>query len=402
MKITIRSFIFGVKNFYFAFIFMKSMLRYAAVFWRNFFLAHILFFCFNHSFAQQAGSVILTGTVTDDRTGKPLPFANVFINNSTIGVTADENGKYKLPNLQIGTLDIGVSFLGYETIRQSLRFEQPGLKSVLFKMKEGSELKGVTIYARKNKKRDRYLKTITRELLGNNPFSKLCKILNPEVLRISMEDNGHLTAQTTAPLIMENNALGYKIFQDLDDFDFYEGKVYYGGTTRFEILKAKDETQKKQWRVNQKVAYRGSLKHLLASMVSDSLQEQGFKVFQVIPDSLRRFNSVRSPYGVNLLSNNLNNRIIAVRGERLIQPGPLPTERLVVSATQLEIFNMNKRGRSPYSDMGYAYTQINMPRGYIVITPQGWVAMPMGFEVAGDLGNDRFSSLLPADWQRDE
>jgi hypothetical protein len=43
-----------------------------------------------------------------------------------------------------------------------------------------------------------------------------------------------------------------------------------------------------------------------------------------------------------------------------------------------------------------------MPQGYIVITPQGWVVLPMNFEIAGDLGNDRFSTLLPSDWKRDD
>jgi hypothetical protein len=164
----------------------------------------------------------------------------------------------------------------------------------------------------------------------------------------------------------------------------------------------KDDAQRRQWRANQKEAYKGSLKHLLTSMVADSLQEQGFKVFQVIPDSLRIFKSVRSVNGYNTIANHIHNRIEAVRGMRLVRPGELPTERLVVSPTQLEVFNMNRRGRSPYADMPYAYTQITLPQGYMVTTPQGWVVMPMGFEIAGDLGNDRFSNLLPADWKRDE
>ncbi|MEO6284914.1 MAG: carboxypeptidase-like regulatory domain-containing protein [Dyadobacter sp.] len=374
---------------------------------KNFFvksllIAFVQLFALTHTFAQQAGTVTLTGKVTDEKTGKPLPFANVFVNNSTIGTNADENGNYKLANLAIGNLEMAVSFLGYETVKQTLRFEQPGVKTVLFKLKEGMELQGVTVYARKNKRREKNLKIITRELLGNSKFSKQCKIMNPQVLRISEDDDGHLGAQTTKPLIIENYALGYRIHQDLDDFDYFSGKVYYGGSTRFELLVPKDNVQKKQWRENQKVAYQGSLKHLIASMVSDSLQEQGFKVYQVIPDSMRMFKSVRSTNGLNMLSNHVHNRIEAVRGMRLVRPGELETERLVVSMTQLEVFNMNKRGRSPYSDMGYAYTQITLPQGYMVVTPQGWVVMPMGFEIAGDLGNDRFSSLLPADWKRDE
>jgi hypothetical protein len=354
------------------------------------------------TYAQQAATVTLTGKVTDEKTGKPLPFANVFINNSTIGTNSDENGNYRLPNLAVGNLELVVSFLGYETVKQTLRFEQPGTRTVVFKLREGQELKGVTIVAKKNKKREKHLKIIIRELLGKGKFSKLCKVLNPEALRISEDDDGHLGAQTTKPLIIENYALGYRIHQDLDDFDYFNGKVYYGGATRFELLVPKDDAQRRQWRANQKEAYKGSLKHLLTSMVADSLQEQGFKVFQVIPDSLRIFKSVRSSNGYNTITNHIHNRIEPIRGNRLVRPGELPTERLVVSLTQLEVFNMNRHGRSPYADMPYTYTQITFPQGYMVTTPQGWVVMPMGFEIAGDLGNDRFSNLLPADWKRDE
>ncbi|KAA0989504.1 carboxypeptidase-like regulatory domain-containing protein [Dyadobacter aurulentus] len=350
----------------------------------------------------QTGTVTLVGKVTDEKTGKPLPFANVFINNSSIGTNADENGNYKLPNLTIGNLEMAVSFLGYETVKQTLRFEQPGTKTVMFKLREGMELKGVTIYAKKDKKRERYLKIITRELLGTNKFSKQCKILNPEVLRISMEDDGHLTAQTVSPLIIENYALGYRIHQDLDEFDYFNPTLYYGGSTRFEHLKPKDNAQKILWRSNQKIAYQGSLKHLIASMVSDSLQEHGFRVYQEIPDSLRIFKSVRVQNGYNTIKNHLHNRIEQVRGVRLVQPGQLETERLIVSGTRLEIFNMRKKSRSPYADMPFSYTQINFPSGYMVVTPQGWVVMPMGYQISGELGKDRFANLLPADWKRED
>ncbi len=349
----------------------------------------------------QTNAVTLTGTVTDEKTGEPLPFANVYINNSSIGTTTNEKGAYTLSNLPIGTLDVAVSFLGYTPIKQTLRFEQSGRKTVLFKMRSGMELEGVVIYSKKSKKREQRIKVVTRELLGVGPFSKLCKILNPDVLRVSLEDDGHLTAQSTSPLKIENRALGYMIYQDLYDFDFYEGKVYYGGNTRFELLKPQNEAEKNLWRTNQKKAYNGSLKELLTSMVTDSLRENGFRVFQEMPDSLRRFNTVRPVNGQNPIKNHLYIRIAEVRGAQLIRPGQLETERLVVSGTKLEVFNLNKRGRSPYTDMGYAYTLVTMPQGYIVISPQGWVIMPMGFEIAGDLGSDRFANLLPSDWKRD-
>ncbi len=352
----------------------------------------------------QAATVTLTGTVTDELTGELLPFANVYINNSSIGTTTNEKGTYTLANLPIGNLDVAVSYLGYMPIKQTLRFEQPGRKTVQFKMRQGVELQSVVVYSKRSKKWQQRLKTVTRELLGTGRFAKSCKILNPEVLQITMEDNGHLLAQSSSPLKIENRALGYLIYQDLSDFDFYEGTMYYGGNTRFELLKPASEEEKNLWRANQKTAYQGSLKQLLTSMVSDSLRENGFRVFQQVPDSLRSLRLLSggganaSPYSIK---NYLYYQIDEMRGAQLIKPGELATERLVISGTRLEVLNLNKRGNSRYADMPYAYSLLSFPQGYAVITPQGWVVMPMGMEVGGDLGNDRFANLLPSDWQQD-
>jgi len=349
----------------------------------------------------QAATVTLTGTVTDEATGELLPFANVYINNSSIGTTTNEKGAYTLANLPIGNIDVAVSYLGYTPIKETLRFEQPGLKKVMFKMRQGVELEGVIIFSKRSKKREQRLKIVTRELLGSGRFAKSCKILNPDVLKISLEDNGHLTAEAISPLKIENRALGYLIYQDLSDFDFYEGKVYYGGNTRFELLKPANEEEKNRWRSNQETAYQGSLKQLLTSMVTDSLRENGFRVFQEIPDSLRMFSRVSNSNGLNSIKNHLHNRIEETRGAALIQPGELATERLVVSKMPMEVFNLKKRGNSPYSDMSYAYSVISFPQGYAVISPQGWLIMPMGIDIRGDLGSDRFANLLPSDWQRE-
>ena len=365
----------------------------------------LVLFCLAHLTGWgQPATVTLTGTVTDEATGELLPFANVYINNSSIGTTTNEKGAYTLANLPLGNLDVAVSYLGYVPIKQTLRFEQPGRKTVLFKMRQGVELQSVVVYAKRSKKWQQRLKTVTRELLGTGRFAKSCKILNPEVLHITMEDNGHLLAQSTAPLKIENRALGYLIFQDLSDFDFYEGTMYYGGNTRFELLKPANEEEGKLWRTNQKTAYQGSLKQLLTSMVSDSLRENGFRVFRQVPDSLRAQRLLSGggasgdPYSIK---NYLYYQIDEMRGTQLIQPGRLETERLVVSGTKLEIFNLNKKGNSRYADMPFAYSLISFPQGYAVISPQGWVIEPMGMEVGGDLGNDRFANLLPSDWQRD-
>ena len=44
----------------------------------------------------QAQQFLLTGRITEAATGKPVPFASVFVPGTTAGATADENGRYSL------------------------------------------------------------------------------------------------------------------------------------------------------------------------------------------------------------------------------------------------------------------------------------------------------------------
>ena len=48
----------------------------------------------------------ISGRVLDAKTLGPLPFANVFINNTTIGTTTDENGFFKLNNVPVGRNEV--------------------------------------------------------------------------------------------------------------------------------------------------------------------------------------------------------------------------------------------------------------------------------------------------------
>src|ERR1700761_1526076 len=54
----------------------------------------------------------VTGTVTDDK-GNILAFASVFVKGTTVGVTANQQGKYTL-DLSPGSYTIVCQFVGYE------------------------------------------------------------------------------------------------------------------------------------------------------------------------------------------------------------------------------------------------------------------------------------------------
>jgi outer membrane receptor for ferrienterochelin and colicins len=54
------------------------------------------------------------GRVTDSVTGKPLMGANVFIEHTTVGATANANGEYRIPMVALGKQHVVASMIGYK------------------------------------------------------------------------------------------------------------------------------------------------------------------------------------------------------------------------------------------------------------------------------------------------
>src|SRR5262249_39716495 len=66
---------------------------------------------------------IVRGRVTDDR-GQPVPFANVVVVGARRGAMTDENGIYRISNLEPSTYSIQVQGIGMEKkIREGIRVE---------------------------------------------------------------------------------------------------------------------------------------------------------------------------------------------------------------------------------------------------------------------------------------
>lgn len=66
------------------------------------------------SFAQK-GSI--AGIVVDQENGETLIGANVLIEGTAIGATTDLDGQFTIPNMDVGTYNLTVSYIGYNTLR---------------------------------------------------------------------------------------------------------------------------------------------------------------------------------------------------------------------------------------------------------------------------------------------
>ncbi len=83
---------------------------------RKLFFAGIIIFLASQAILAQTGGQVIKGCITDMVTETPLPGASVVLLGSSpqVGTITDENGEYRLWNIQPGRYDIVVSFIGYE------------------------------------------------------------------------------------------------------------------------------------------------------------------------------------------------------------------------------------------------------------------------------------------------
>lgn len=115
---------------------------------RSFFLLFFCtLFCWQHAEAQTE----VKGRVTDARTREPLPFANVLFTGTSIGVTTDFDGNFRLVSSE-NHKSVTVSYIGYIKATRAIR---PGESQVVeIKLEEDAEsLKEVVITPGKKKKR---------------------------------------------------------------------------------------------------------------------------------------------------------------------------------------------------------------------------------------------------------
>ena len=347
-----------------------------------------------------AQTTTLTGSVVDDATGKAMPFANVYLNGSTQGSVTNEQGQYTLSNVPLGTIEVVASFVGYQPQQLTLRLDKNQEWRANFRLKPSDQTLAIVTVRGNLKLWQRHLKQFKRQLLGE-PFGGQCQIVNTDVLSFK-EENGHLRATATEPLIIENQALGYKLMYDLLYFDGTSQKVFYGGSTRFEELKAADERQANRFQRNRMRAYKGSTRHLMASLIDSTYEQEGFLVYQEdvsIPIARDRDNRTSLPASIRV-SDSIPARLHPLKIKRLIQPGRLSFERRLVSNRQLVVFYRNATSPySPYADARFAYSQIRLPAGHIQLTVDGVITLPEGMEVQGSLADDRLSTMLPADWK---
>ena len=233
----------------------------------------IVFFCIEFvSIAQ----IRITGKVIDSES-VPLIGAAVYLNNTSIGTTTDDNGEFEL-FIKQGVHDLIISYLGYETIQYKIDTNKP-LKKIIFRTKEtGNILEEIVLENKKYSKEDRayFLSRFRNTFIGKTIFSQNCKILNPDVIQFHYDSETKiLEAYVRKPIEILNKDLGYKIFYDLVHYELTQSKITYLGYSRYQDLKGGKSKQRK-WSKNRLRAYNGSKMHFIRAARKGELRKDGF------------------------------------------------------------------------------------------------------------------------------
>ncbi|GAB3652045.1 carboxypeptidase-like regulatory domain-containing protein [Hymenobacter agri] len=235
--------------------------------------------------AQGGQPLTISGQVRDALTLRPLPFASVFLANTTYGTTTDSVGHFTLANVPGGQYELAASYVGYQLYTTTISLQKPMTLIAGLKLAP-TALGEVVVRPEKNKPAD--FQKFARQFLGTSTWSQQCRIENPDdVVVVYNKTTGELTALAPRSLRVINPALGYRITYYNFDFKvlYKANRLEFVAAPKFEELTSGDSKQQQRWLANRRLAYAGSLPHFLRSVRENRVAQEGFLVQRLVSEA---------------------------------------------------------------------------------------------------------------------
>lgn len=346
----------------------------------------------------------IRGVVTDAKTGAVLTGVNVFIAHTTLGASTDEAGRFEIANVPDGAHEVVASMIGFRPALQAVRVKG-GPLVVDFALEEVVyENDGIEVVAERPRDWKKHLKKFETLFIGESRNAPGCEILNPFVLSFDVDPTTQtFRATASAPLLIENKALGYRMLFVLQDFEWREGArmLRFKGQPRFEALAPDSERQRRRWDARREVAYKGSFSHFLASLVAGTTTETGFTLRET--DQLSVITTMAQIEAMPV-----------VEPDSLLSPGEAPNERMLFlpldrflyvtydgEGEELKYTARQReagRGVRPLSRLGKqsSHLQLLAPA---VVNERGYLNNPYDARTYGYWFWERIAEMLPRDYE---
>lgn len=346
--------------------------------------------------ALQAQTCTISGKVIDAKTEEPLPQANIFINNTTIGINSDLRGDFVLSDVrQPGTYELVISFIGYVPYKTKLSLSTNQLNiGTVHLAPSATELTTIEVSATKDVEWEKKIKKFKKIFLGDDKAAAQCVILNPWVIDFPANSpNGRMVATAGAPIEIENKALGYKVNFYMSSFVAGATEYLIKGNARFEFLKPADEKMLLQWEQNREISYYHSSQHLFKAIVDNRIHGEGFNLYT---DMLGFENSTtRSQF----FKSELGSTVVVFDTTNMVTPTAQKDIFKITLKGRLEVHYRKEKAPSKiYYDIGYPISWITFNKPYILVNKEGAPVNPSDIVISGAMSNDRVAQMLPLDY----
>ena len=235
----------------------------------------------------------ITGNVIDIITNEPIPYANVFLANTLIGTSTNNEGNFLLEGFSDGKYLLTVTHVGYQSYQVSLDFDHADVYSDQIRLVPISVTLNEIQVAEDTTDRSANLEIFKRLVIGISGNANECIILNPQKLHLFYDANSKsLYGHSKEPLIIENRVLGYRIFYVIDTFEYnsLNSTVSSFGIPRFELLESSNQVEQKKWIKNREEAYLGSVMHFIRSLYQNQIRQNGFGLMRLDLSNKRKNN----------------------------------------------------------------------------------------------------------------
>ena len=348
----------------------------------------LLVFLIGGNFHLSAQTGTVSGRVMDAKTREPLPFTNVYVNNTTLGVTTNNQGEFTLLKLPIGVTELVFSFLGYTTQQVRVIISQTTNLSLTISLSPDAQpVSEVTIKANRDKTWEKQERRFEKVFFGT---AADCNIRNPWVLDFTQE-NGKTTAKSLLPLEIDNQTLGYKLFFQLKNCSYSDTEFAIVGSVRFTEMETANARVAHTWMTNRERAYRGSAKQLMKAMLDRRINQEGFLLFQEKDKG--------KPRGKNFTQERQTN-LLPVDTTSLVMPASSSHTYQLAIKQRIEVHYTPEFSATPfYSDVPYPVSWLEVRGGYVLINQDGTLLNPTQVAISGSMAEGRVSAMLPLDYK---
>jgi hypothetical protein len=378
------------------------------------------------------GQYQLRGTVLSGEKETPLSGASVFINGGSSGAVTDKDGNFNLLNIASDNFELVVSYVSFETVVVKITSENISKRFKILMAARENELPEVIVGAVEKDGWKKWGTFFIEKFIGTSDFAKKCIIKNPQDLRFRFnKQTRKLTVSAVDQLVIENNALGYTLNYQLEQFLFDGGNdlVTYLGYSYFKPRHA-GRRKMSNWMENRREAYKGSITHFMRSLHAGNVAKEGFNMTSIIRYSSRD-SSTKSMYD-KITSGNLEGadtanyfiQVMKPEGTSLAPPivyligkRPLKIEDIRTTDTAgnvliffrncLQLVYKNELEKSEYVLQTSSTTRKRMSQSSIIylindrpiiVDQTGLFFEPLDVITEGYLGWEKLAESLPSDY----